>query len=99
MCTTSSARATHPYTETRWREYAGPTPYSVAQIRTATLDASQRAWEQEEANLWSVSYDAQDQFLIDMTQGVGQFYYTEDPADFTMIFAQIASSLPIATVR
>ena len=81
------------------KPFSGPVPYSTSQIRTATLASSQRVWADHDAHLWSVSYDAQQQFLVDMTKGVGKFYYTEDPADFVDIFAEIASSLPVATVR
>jgi len=96
---TPTDRASAGYTETRWNQYSGPTPYSTTQIREATLAATDRAWTDDQINVWSISYGAEDPFLVDMTQGVGKFYYTEHANQLPGIFADIASSLPIATVR
>jgi hypothetical protein len=92
-------RDRHGYSEERWRVHEGPVPHPSSAIRAATLDAAQRAWEEHEVNVWTVSYVAQEQFLMDMTKGVGKFYYTDDPTQLGGIFSEIASSLPIATVK
>ncbi len=96
---TPQNRANDGYVETRWRAYEGPAPHSTSQIRTRSLQSARRAWEEHGINVWSVSYDAREDFLVDMAQGVGSFYYTENAQMLRSIFAEIASSLPIATVR
>lgn len=97
--TNANDRTGHGYTETRWRQYRGPIPHAAWQSRLKTLEVADRLWAEQDVHVWSISYDAKEQFLKDMTTGVGKFYYTEDAADLTAIFAEIASSLPVAAVR
>ena len=89
---TASNRATRGYEESRWREYAGPVPHSVADIEAASV-AEAVAAHDEGVHVWTVSLRARRPFLADMAQGEGVHHATEDAADVAGILDGIAADL------
>lgn len=96
---TSVMRAEDGYVETRWREYAGPTPHSFGEIEAASVAQAQIAYDEEDIHVWTVSFRAERPFLEEMVQGDGKFYFTENAAELTPIFEEIAESMPLLIVK
>lgn len=96
---TSGIRDDIGYTETRWPEYEGPAPHSVADIKTSAVAQAQLAWENENAHVWTVTFRDENAFLKDMVQGDGKYYYTTNAAELVPIFEEIANSMPLVIVR
>lgn len=94
-----TARAAQGYTEERWREYRGPVPRTSAQIRTASIDATEELWDDLSVNTWVVSLVADDEMLDDLPQGDGYYVRTTNVADLRSILGQIISELPLALVE
>lgn len=91
-------RTTAGYTETRWREYRGPTR-TVADIKTESVAMTADLYNDEEVNTWVVSFVAHDVFMEDMVQGDGAYYNVNTSAALIPIFEDIAESLPVVTVE
>lgn len=95
----NSAREHTGYVEERWREYQGPVPHTRTEIENASVTVAEAAWTDAEIHVWTVSFRAKREFLKDMPQGDGKFYYTENAAELVPIFEDIASSLPLVIVK
>jgi hypothetical protein len=87
------------YTEPRFREYRGPLPHNVAQIEDATVAEAGAALAEDEIHTWMVSFRATAAYLKDVPGGDGRFYYTDNAAELTPIFEDIANSLPLMIVK
>ncbi len=87
------------YDETRWREFKGPLPHTEQQIKDASVAQAAAAWVEDDIHVWTVSFRARDDFLRDMPNGDGRFYFTNNAAELTPIFEDIARSLPLMIVK
>ncbi|MES2642371.1 MAG: TadG family pilus assembly protein [Myxococcota bacterium] len=92
-------RAADGYTETRWREYVGPRPHSVAQIKADSNTLTQEMYDTLGVNTWVVSFRDDNSFMHTMPKGVGYYTLTSDSSALAGIFEDIANSLPMAIVE
>ena len=97
--TSGTIRAQQGYNETRWREFKGPVPRTVAQIRTASVEATRVLWEQLGVHTWVVSLVADDVMMGQMVRGDGYYVRTSDSKKLAAILGQIVSEIPLAIVE
>jgi hypothetical protein len=95
----STKRDAAGYVESRWREYAGPTPHTQADIEVASVAEAVDAYADDDIHVWTVSFRATRDFLTDMPQGDGKFYFTTNANELTPIFEEIANSMPLLIVQ
>lgn len=91
-------RAAEGYTEP-WDEYQGPVPKTAQNIRDTAAIAAERIHDDFGADIYVVSFVANDAILEMMEQGNGYTTITSDTGELVSIFEGIANSLPIAVVQ
>ena len=57
------------------------------------------AYTTDDIHVWTVSFRAKRDFLTAMPPGDGKFYFTNDAAELTAIFEEIANSMPLLIVH
>ncbi len=97
--TAGTLRAADGYTETRWTEYKAAVPHSTTNIKTDSVALAGDMWDEQQANIWVVSFVQYDSFMESMVQGDGYFTLTSDSSALVDIFEGVANSLPLAIVE
>ncbi len=86
------------YTESRWRQYAGPRPHTTANIETDSVTLSNTMWTESRTNQWVISFLQDGTFMHNMVHGNGTYTLATSSAQLIPVFQQIARSLPIVIV-
>lgn len=87
------------YTETRWREYAGPVPRTGDEIRFGSIALTEEMWEEQQVHTWVVSFTASDWAMEAMPRGQGYYTLTQDSRALSPIVQAIADAIPLTLVE
>ncbi len=96
---TGSDRKNAAYNEARWREYRRDSSHSVSAIKTDTVTLATDMYEDDDINIWFVSFVEEATFMVDAAQGDGWFELATTSDQIIGIFQEIAYSLPNALVE
>lgn len=97
--TSGNIRASQGYVEDRWREYKGPVPRTVGEIRTASITATEQLWNNLEVHTWAVSLVVDDPILDGMVQGDGYKVLVSNSNQLVEVLTGIISEMPLAIVE
>lgn len=87
------------YTETRWREYAGPVPRTGDEIRHGSIQLTEDLWNEHQVHTWVVSFTADDWAMQAMPRGQGYYTLTHDSRALSPIVQAIADAIPLTLVE
>lgn len=94
-----TTRDAQGYEEERWREYRGPVPRTIQQIRDASINATDILWDNLNVHTWVISLIADDPMMPAMTQGDGYYVRTTNTAQLSAVLGQIVREMPMAIVE
>lgn len=87
------------YQETRWNYIKTPKARSSEVVKSDSQLLAREMHEQDEVDIWAVSFVADAYWMEDVAQGSGYYVRTHDADALVPIFEDIAESLPLAIVR
>lgn len=99
LATSGQTREAQGYVESRWREYKGPVPRTVSEIRTATTDATLELWNGMDVHTWAVTLVKDDIMLDAMIRGDGYKVIVSSSDQLTQVISEIISEMPLAIVE
>lgn len=94
-----TTRAAQGYVEQRWREFRGPVPRTVGQVRAAATTATDELWDDLNVHTWVISFVADDSLMNAMVHGDGYYVRTTQASRINAILTQIIRELPLAIVE
>lgn len=97
--TSGAIRESQGFVEDRWVEHKGPVPRTVAEIRTASIAATEDLWNNLEVHTWAVSLVVDDPILDGMVQGDGYKVLVSNSSDLVEVLTGIISEMPLAIVE
>ncbi len=92
-------RAEAGYEDTRWRYKFVGERRGTDEVRAASKEWAEAAWDGMEIHTWAVSYKANATWLEDVAHGDGAYIRAESSSDLEPIFSDIVESLPMALVE
>jgi hypothetical protein len=94
-----NTRAAQGYVEQRWREFRGPVPRTIGQVRAAATNATDEMWDELNVHTWVISFVADDSLMTAMVHGDGYYVRTTQASRINAILTQIIRELPLAIVE